>query len=144
MKQNLVGQSQNLTRLDRHRKAVVALVAAPAAVADLPQFILQGAQVRIIEFGGVVEDQHHPFVGSHAIEGVTHMRLQHRLVRHRIAVHQAIQRFQTRRFFQLVRQRTPRMGRHLIGHRHQSLRPPLIAQPRPPEVFLAETRRHRP
>ena len=91
-----------------------------------------------------METQHHPFVGSHAIEGVKDMRPQHRLVRHRIAVHQPVQGSQVRRFLQLVRQRTTRMFRHLVGQSHQPLRPPFIAQLRTTEVFLTENPRRRP
>jgi hypothetical protein len=111
------------------------------ALADLAQLIGHRFDAGKIQFGGVMHDQHHAFVGGHRLQRAGTMRGQHPLVRHPIAVVQTIQSHQLGPATQLLRQRPTRMAHHQLRGPHQPVGAAFIEQFGPAEVELGHSRR---
>jgi hypothetical protein len=94
--QELIEQPQHVPRVGGHGQDVVAEVAAPVPLADLPQVAGQRRQRGVVQLGRVVQDQDVSGVGLDPRPRVGPRRGEDGLVRHVVGVAEAIEAAQVR------------------------------------------------
>ena len=136
--QDLVAQSQHLSRPGVDRQTVLNDIAPTSAVADLTEIVFQRKMRRKIQLSRIVKNQHRRLSLSNPADNSLTMRCQNGLVRHLIAIHQPIKPAQVLGIVQLLRQRASRSSPHRIRRCDQPAS--LLASPR--SAFANSSRRN--